>query len=498
MPQALDNEFPTRIGMIRNTPHPAAPGFPRVRQSDQARRRAPAGGRLGARRRHRRRAARTRLFAGGTRRLLRPNGHLNMSVPVHEMKLEGIRVIDLSLFLPGPHLTMMMADHGAEVIKVEPPEGEPNRGTSARSQASSQRVLPQHPPRQARAWCVNLKDAPEARGAAEAVRDRRRHRRGLPAGRGRPARRRLPRGRGAQPAHRLCSIAAFGQTGPMARVPAHDLSIQARAGVVSLNLGRTAAGDAAHARGRHGRVADGNERRADGAAAPRQRTGQGDYLDISMQDSVVSWLVNVMGPLFAEDRDMVVPHERSFGGYAFYGIYECADGRFLTLGGSEIKFATNLLTALGRPDLIDICRLPPGPGQEPVKAFLRETFQAQPLAHWESVLAGIDVCWAPVRTLREALRSEQVRHRQMCLDFDAPQAEGGKVTELGIPIKYRLEPGRVLPDIPALGEHTQALLSAIGFDAAQIRKASGAERAAATGAGSGGAGGATAAPAAEG
>ena len=402
------------------------------------------------------------------------------------MKLEGIRVLDLSQYLPGPHFTMMMSDHGAEVIRIEPPEGEPTRHIGLRQGGASVWFRNTHRGKQSLVLDLKAPAGHEAfmRLAATADVIVEAFRPGVVD--------RLGVGyeavRAVNPRIVYVSIAAFGQTGPMVRRPAHDLSIQAESGVVSLNLGQD------------GRPAMPNMPSADVisslmamngvlmALLRRQATGQGDYIDISMQDSVVSWLVNVMGPLFAEDRDMVVPHERSFGGYAFYGIYECADGRFLTLGGSEIKFATNLLTALGRPDLIDVCRLPPGPGQEPAKAFLRETFKAQPLAHWEAVLAGIDVCWAPVRTLREALRSEQVQHRQMCLDFDAPGGEGGKVTELGIPIKYKLEPGRVVPDIPALGEHTESLLSAIGFDAAQIRRASGGERASATGKASGAAG----------
>jgi len=196
----------------------------------------------------------------------------------------------------------------------------------------------------------------------------------------------------------------------------------------------------------------------------REQTGQGDYVDISMQDSLVSWLVNVVGPVFAEDRDLVPKEERSFGGAAFYNIYRCADGRYITLGGSEVKFAENLLNALGRPDLLELCRLPPGPGQLPVKAFLRETFGREPLAHWEAFLTPLDVCWAPVRTLREALRSEQLRARKMRLDFDIGEDPRRRVTELGIPIKFRHEPGRVNPEIPALGEHTAEVLRQAGIE----------------------------------
>jgi crotonobetainyl-CoA:carnitine CoA-transferase CaiB-like acyl-CoA transferase len=249
----------------------------------------------------------------------------------------------------------------------------------------------------------------------------------------------------------------------MVRRPAHDVSIQAESGLVSLNVSADgspampcipAADMAASLMAMNGVLM---------ALLRREKTGAGDYIDISMQDSLVSWLVNVVGPVFAEDRDLVPQEERSFGGAAFYNIYRCTDGRYITLGGSEIKFAENLLGALGRPDLIELCRLPPGRGQAPVKAFLRETFAREPLPHWEAFLAPLDVCWAPVRTLREALAREQLAAREMRMEFDAGGDPEGRVTELGIPIKFRNEPGRVRPEIPALGEHTQEILREAGI-----------------------------------
>src|SRR5690606_21453185 len=111
---------------------------------------------------------------------------------------------------------------------------------------------------------------------------------------------------------------------------------------------------------------------------------------------------NVTGPVFAEDRAPRVKEERSFGGYAFFTVYTTADQRHIVLGGVEHKFVRNLLNALKRPDLIPLAEGPPGPGQEPVKAFLRETFATKTRDEWEAWFADKDVCFAPVLDLHEA------------------------------------------------------------------------------------------------
>ncbi len=387
------------------------------------------------------------------------------------MKLAGIRVLDLSQFLPGPHFTMMMADHGAEVIRIEPPSGEPTRVIGARQGGASVWFRNTHRGKKsvvldlkrAQGVAAFLSLAATADVVVEAFRPGVMRRLGLG----------YDEVRAVNPRIVYVSIAAFGQTGPMAQRPAHDVSIQAQSGLVSLG------------RGSDGRPVLPNMPSADMASSlmamngvlmallRRATTGLGDYIDISMQDSLVSWLVNVVGPVFAEDRDLVLENERGFGGNAFYNVYECADGSFLTLGGSEVKFAAALLTALGRPELIELCKLPPGPGQAPVREFLRETFAAQPLPHWEAFLAPLDVCWAPVRTLREALASEQVRSRGMCEVVEQRGFGGGHVTQLGIPIRYREEPGRIDPEIPQLGEHTYAVLQALGLSPREVEQASG-------------------------
>ena len=256
------------------------------------------------------------------------------------MKLEGIKVLDLSMFLPGPHLTMMMADHGAEVIRIEPPAGEPTRSLGASQNGMTVWFRNTHRSKQSVVLDLKQPAAVEAfmRLAAtadvvvEAFRPGVVDRLGIG-----------PKAvRAVNPRIVYCSISAFGQSGPLAQRPAHDLSIAAESGIVALNrghdgepgiLGMPAVG--------HGGLADGAFGDPDGAAQAREDR-PGRHLDISMQDSIVSWTINNVSPVLAEGRELDTTTERSLGGTAFYNVYRCADGRSITLGGSELKFCENV------------------------------------------------------------------------------------------------------------------------------------------------------------
>jgi crotonobetainyl-CoA:carnitine CoA-transferase CaiB-like acyl-CoA transferase len=377
------------------------------------------------------------------------------------MKLEGLRVLDLSLFLPGPHLTMIMADHGAEVIKVEPPgEGEPNRHIGAVEGDTTVYFRNTH--RGKKSVCINLK-SPAGRDAllrlaeqadvfVEAFRpgvvDR------LGVGYTEVAAR--------NPRIVYCSIAAWGQSGPYRDIPAHDMACEAIAGVVSLNLGSDGEPTMPHVPA------------ADMAASMlalggimmalyrRERTGRGDYLDIAMHDSIVAWTANVLGDVFAHKRPPIVKHERTFGGSAFYNIYRTQDGRHIVLGAQEIKFVRNLLNELGRPELVALCERGPGPHQQPLIDFLRGVFAARSQAQWVEWFRGKDISFAPVKNLREAMDDPQVAARAMKLTDPAGHEH------LGIPIKFRAEPGRVNFALPAIGEHNEELLLRAGLSREQI------------------------------
>ena len=367
------------------------------------------------------------------------------------MKLDGVRVIVLSQFLPGPHLTMLMADHGAEVIKVEPlGKGEPVRHIGYRANGESVWFRNTH--RGKKSIALDLKSpkgretllslAETADVMVEAFRPGVVKRLGVDYD---SVEKRNPR-------IVYASIAAFGQTGPEHMRPTHDIGMEALAGVLSLNLGQD--GKPTHP---HIPIADatGSLMALAGilmALYRREKTGRGDYIDISMHDTTMSWLPNNTGAVFAEGRPPVIKEERSWGGHSFYNIYDTKDGRYIVLSGVERKFVENLLNALNRADLIPTATQPPGKAHAPVKAFLAEVFKTRTRSGWEDWFKGRDVCFAPVLDLAEAFAQPQVAAREM-LQRDA---EGN--LHIGNPIKFRHEPPRLDTRLPKLGEHTEALL----------------------------------------
>jgi crotonobetainyl-CoA:carnitine CoA-transferase CaiB-like acyl-CoA transferase len=379
------------------------------------------------------------------------------------MKLEGIRVVDLSLFLPGPLMTQFMADHGAEVIKVESiHEGEPNREIGDKRDGVSVYFSNTH--RGKKSLALNLKDpagveillklAEKSDVMVEAFRPGVVDRLGIGY---RQVSARAPR-------IVYASISAFGQSGPYSSLATHDLGTEAMAGVLSLN------------RGQDGKPAIPGIANADMLASMmclsgvlmalyrRKETGKGDYLDMAMADSLVACMPNNLGTAMAKRRQPDLSEERSLGGNAMYGIYETRDNDYVVLGAAEIKFATNLLNALGRPDLIELCKLPPGRGQDPVREFLRATFRTKTKAEWIEWFKGRDIAFAPVKTLPEMLEDPHFNARGMVLKDDRGW------DHIGAPIRFQDEPARPNLRPPAHGEHSSQILRGLGYGDVEIER----------------------------
>jgi crotonobetainyl-CoA:carnitine CoA-transferase CaiB-like acyl-CoA transferase len=377
------------------------------------------------------------------------------------MKLEGLKVIDLSLFLPGPLMTQMMADHGADVIKVEPINGgEPNRDIGANREGVSVFFANTH--RGKRSLRLNLK-ADAGREAllrlcenadvlVEAFRPGVVKRLGVD----------YDSVRERAPQLVYASISAFGQDGPYVNRPAHDLATQAVAGILSVNCGPDdvpAIPGIANADMLSSMMALSGVLMA---LYRRHETGVGDYLDLAMMDSLIAAMPNNFGPVFAEKRPPVPKDERSWGGNAMYNIYQTSDGKHVVIGAAELHFARNVLERLGRPDLLSYCEPPPGPNQEPVREFLRETFRTRTQAEWIEWFDGVDCAFAPVNDLRQAADDPQVRHRQMVFEDERGWEH------LGVPMKFAREPARPRLALPEFGEHSAEVLSEIGYSDADI------------------------------
>jgi crotonobetainyl-CoA:carnitine CoA-transferase CaiB-like acyl-CoA transferase len=367
------------------------------------------------------------------------------------MKLNGLRVIDLSVFLPGPYLTLALADHGAEVIKIEAPDGgDPGRHIGLSDGPHT--VFFRNLNRGKKSVALDLK-SDAGREALLVMCERadvfvESFRPGVMA--------RLGIGyeqvRERNPGIVYCSISAFGQDGPYAKRPAHDLAVEAISGLSGMTLGDDEipaipgipVSD----------VLSGLQGLAGVLMAlwRKQQTGQGDYLDISMQDVTVASTLNILGPVLAEGRQPVVKHERSTGGSAFYRIYETSDGKHLALAGQEPKFIHTLLGALGRPELAELCLRGPGPHQRPVVDFLALQFRRKTRDECSAWLSTMDICFGSVNTLPEALEDANLLARGMVLLDEAGRRH------IASAIHFREEPSRPVLNAPTIGQHNDEVL----------------------------------------
>ena len=357
------------------------------------------------------------------------------------MKLAGIRVLDLSSFIPGPWLTMAMADHGAEVIKVEAPGGDHTRHIGPKD--GPETVYFRNFNRGKASVVLDLKAPADHARLIELVRGAdvlvESNRPGVAARLGID----YPALSAINPRLVYCSISAFGQDGPRAGRAAHDLALEALTGVLAANSG---------ADGRPAMpalpVAD-YLSSLNGLSAvmmalyARERHGRGDRIDIAMHETLLAATANVIGPALAEGRQPDVAHERTTGGAAFYRWYDCRDGR-IALAGQERKFVDALLGLIGRADLAPLTATP-GPHQQPVVACLAAWFAGQNVAEAGAALDAIDVCWGRLNSYPQALEDAQIIAR----GFVLTDADGRR--HLGPAIRFENEPAQPSLAVPALG-----------------------------------------------
>ena len=185
----------------------------------------------------------------------------------------------------------------------------------------------------------------------------------------------------------------------------------------------------------------------------RQTTGQGDFVDISMFESVLAASPNIMGPVFGGDQAPERLKERTHGGNAMLNVYETADAQYLALGGGEHKFVTALFEGLDRPEFIEAVTGTAGEGHWAAIAFLRDTFRTRSRSEWESWFEGRDICWSPVVSLKEAWNTEHVWQRGMRF-----QDEQGN-DHIGTAVRFLKEPAQIDTYLPPIGAETAQILA---------------------------------------
>jgi crotonobetainyl-CoA:carnitine CoA-transferase CaiB-like acyl-CoA transferase len=373
------------------------------------------------------------------------------------MKLDGLTVLDLSLFLPGPAATQLMADHGARVIKVENPRApEPTRSPQAFPwQQGGETVMFRNTQRGKESIALDLKTdagkkallalARTADVVVEAFRPGVAERLGIDYAS-------LSQD---NPGLVYCSISAFGQTGPWRNRPAHDTATVAAAGI--LDVTRSPEGDSGPAI-IGVPIADmlSSYLALSGimmALHRRHTTGQGDFIDISMFESVLAASPNILGPVFGGDQAPDRLRERTHGGNAMLNVYETADGKHLALGGGEHKFVAELFDGLGKPEFIDAVTGPAGEGHWAAIEFLRDAFRSRTRAEWEQWFEGRDICWSPVATLKEAWDAEHVWDRGMRFKDNMGN------DHMGSAIRFTEEPAQIDTYLPAIGAETRKIIA---------------------------------------
>src|SRR5829696_2655615 len=385
--------------------------------------------------------------------------------------LSDVRVLDLTRLLPGGFCSLLLADFGADVVKVE----DTGMGDYVR-------------------WAPPFYDGADPSAASALFlslnRGKRSVRVDLKSERGREVLLRLARDadvllesfrpgvldrlgagydalRAVNPGLVYCAITGYGQDGPLRDRAGHDMNYLGRIGL--LGLSGDADGPPVQAAGQIADLGGGALMAAFGILAAlraRDRTGEGQFVDASMADGALSWLAMVAARTFAEGRAPRRGGVELAGSLLCYRPYRCADG-WVTLGALEPKFWQAFCRGVGREDLVEHHLDPSGSDtQRAVEAI----FAARTREQWTAFAGEHDCCLEPVLGLDEALDSELVRAREMVVEIEQPGAEW-PVRVLGVPVKLSRTPGdpRRAPG-PALGQDTEAVLAALGYGAEAIAR----------------------------
>lgn len=368
--------------------------------------------------------------------------------------LTGIRVLDMSRLLPGPYCTMLLADFGAEVIKIE----EPGKGDYSRS----------FPPflkdfgywhlqlnRNKQSVVLDLKSEEGKNIFLELVKTAdvvvESYRPGVLKKLGVD----YEAAAKINPKIIYCSLSGYGSKGPLAHKADHDLGYLSLAGVTAMS------GEADGVPAIPGvLMADMNAALSAGmsimiALRHAALTGQGQEIDISLFNVAMNLMPGAASLFFGSGFVAERGNNWLTGAYANYNIYATADGRYVSVGCLEKKFWRNLCLGLGREELIDM--VDDESNHPYLKKQLAEAFKQKTMREWEEFFADKDACVTPVLNFKEAVESEQVQANEMVLNVQ--DDELGEYQQLGFAMKLSKTPAQLNKRAPRLGEDTEKILA---------------------------------------
>ena len=385
--------------------------------------------------------------------------------------LDGIKVLELARVPPAEMPGMIMADMGADVLKIETPE--PDRKHDERWVRQTIHAFVN---RNKRSMALNMK-APEGQaifqklaksadvvveGFRPGVMDR--------LGAGYEALKK------SNPRLIYCSLSGFGQDGPYKNYPAHDMNYLSLAGVLNLigeagskkpviplNLVADYAGASLH--GALGIVL---------ALYAREKTGRGQHVDVSYLDTTLSLLAATPNMRFFFSDGVAPRRGEGFlgGSYPYYAIYETRDRKLLTIGCTEPWLWENFCKAIGHPEYTRFARQPDqfvraaNAEEAAAREAIEGIIKTRDRDDWYDFLVKHDVCVGKVYDVEEMVQDPQINHRQMIVDVEHPTH--GRVRQFGIAIKLSDTPGTIRTAAPLSGEHTEAILKDLGLKGDEI------------------------------
>lgn len=370
--------------------------------------------------------------------------------------LSGVTVLDLSRLLPGPYCSMILADHGARVIAIE----------DKKQYAKDGLFLP-NVCRNKEHMALDLKSEPGQEMFARLVKNADVVLEGFRPGVVKRLGVDYEAMRRINPAIIYCSVTGYGQTGPFSEKAGHDVNYLGYAGILDI-LGEANRPPAIPGV-QFADMAGGGMNAAIGillALFAREKTGQGQHIDISMTDAMVSLLPVALiwqqfSGQFPERGNAMLSHR-----YACYNTYETADGRYIAVGAVESQFWKTLCEHLGLSQYIHLQY--DEEKKEEIIAALRDTFRQKTMAQWDAEFSQMDVCVSGISNLEEVLTDPLFQEREMVVEL--PGANGPPEKALGVPVKLSQTPGTVRNASIGFGANTDAILKEHGYTDEQIRQ----------------------------